>query len=66
MGWVLAQGHDIVPIPDTKRRNYLVENVAAPNIELRTAGLKEISAVVPPGAGAGTLYPEEGMQSVYR
>ena len=66
LSWVLAQGDDIVPIPGTKRRNYLEENVAALNIELTPAELEEISAAAPPGAAAGTRYPEESMQSVNR
>jgi aryl-alcohol dehydrogenase-like predicted oxidoreductase len=66
LGWVLAQGEDIVPIPGTKRRKYLEENVAALNIELTPADLEEISAATPPGAAAGMRYPEAGMQSVNR
>jgi aryl-alcohol dehydrogenase-like predicted oxidoreductase len=66
LGWVLAQGDDIVPIPGTKRRNYLEENVAALNIELTPAELEEISVATPPGAAAGMRYPEAGMQSVNR
>jgi aryl-alcohol dehydrogenase-like predicted oxidoreductase len=66
LGWVLAQGDDIVPIPGTKRRKYLEENVAALNIELTPADLEEISAAAPPGAAAGMRYPEASMQSVNR
>ena len=66
LGWLLAQGEDIVPIPGTKRRKYLEENVAALNIELTPAELKEISAAVPPGAAAGMRYPKASMQSVNR
>jgi aryl-alcohol dehydrogenase-like predicted oxidoreductase len=65
-GLVLAQGDGIVPIPGTKRRNYLEENVAALNIELTPAELGEISAAAPPGAAAGSRYPESSMQSVNR
>jgi aryl-alcohol dehydrogenase-like predicted oxidoreductase len=64
LAWVLAQGDDIVPIPGTKRRNYLEENVAALNIELTPVDLKEISAAAPPGATAGLRYPEPAMQAV--
>jgi len=66
LAWVLAQGDDIVPIPGTKRRNYLEENVAALNIELTPVDLKEISAAAPPGATAGLRYPEPAMQAVNR
>ena len=66
LAWVLAQGNDIVPIPGTKRRRYLVENVAAANTELTPAELKAISAAAPPGAAAGRRYPEPAMQAVNR
>ena len=66
LGWVLAQGDDIVPIPGTKRRKYLEENTAAQTIELTAADLKEISAAAPSGAAAGTRYPEPAMQAVNR
>jgi aryl-alcohol dehydrogenase-like predicted oxidoreductase len=66
LGWVLAQGDDIVPIPGTKRRDYLEENVVALNIGLTPAELAEISAATPAGAAAGTRYPEASMQSVNR
>ena len=66
LGWLLAQGEDIVPIPGTKRRKYLEENVAALTVELTPAELKEISSASPPGAAAGMRYPEASMQSVNR
>jgi aryl-alcohol dehydrogenase-like predicted oxidoreductase len=66
LAWVLAQGDDIVPIPGTKRRKYIVENAAVLNIELTAAELKEISAAAPPGAAAGLRYPEPAMQAVNR
>jgi aryl-alcohol dehydrogenase-like predicted oxidoreductase len=66
LAWVLAQGDDIVPIPGTKRRKYLEENVAALNIELTPADLKAISAAAPSGVAAGTRYPEPAMQAVNR
>ena len=64
--WVRAQGDDIIPIPGTKRRSYLEENVAALNIELSPADLQEISAALPPGAAAGLRYAEQAMQAVNR
>jgi aryl-alcohol dehydrogenase-like predicted oxidoreductase len=63
---VLAQGEDVVPIPGTKRRHYLEENVAALNIELTPAELEQISAATPPGTAAGARYPQASMQSVNR
>jgi aryl-alcohol dehydrogenase-like predicted oxidoreductase len=66
LAWVLAQGDDIVPIPGTKRRRWLEENVAAANLELGAAVLTELDAVFPPGAAAGARYPENMMQAVNR
>ncbi|MGA2786998.1 MAG: aldo/keto reductase [Verrucomicrobiota bacterium] len=66
LAWVLAQGDDIVPIPGTKRRIYLEENVAALNIELTPADLKEISAAAPVRTTAGLRYPAQAMQAVNR
>lgn len=66
LAWVLAQGEDIVPIPGTKRRRYLEENVAAVDVSLTAAELAEIDAVFPPDAAAGLRYPEEMMQLVNR
>jgi aryl-alcohol dehydrogenase-like predicted oxidoreductase len=66
LAWVLAQGDDIVPIPGTKRRKYLEENVAALKIKLMPVDLEEISAAVPPGAATGMRYPEQAMQAVNR
>jgi aryl-alcohol dehydrogenase-like predicted oxidoreductase len=66
LAWVLAQGDDIVPIPGTKRRSYLQENVAAGNIGLTPSELAEISAAAPPGAASGQRYPAQNMQAVNR
>ena len=66
LAWVLAQGDDIVPIPGTKRRTYLEENVAALGVELSPAELEEIGAAAPPGAAAGNRYPEAGMKAINR
>jgi aryl-alcohol dehydrogenase-like predicted oxidoreductase len=62
--WVLAQGDDVVPIPGTKRRKYLEENVAALDVELTPADLARIDAVAPRGAAAGERYPAEAMRAV--
>ena len=64
LAWVLAQGEDLVPIPGTKRRSYLEENVAAVDIELTGGQLAELDAVFPLGAAAGTRYPEAMMKAL--
>jgi aryl-alcohol dehydrogenase-like predicted oxidoreductase len=66
LAWVLAQGHDIVPIPGTKRRQYLEENVGALDICLTPRELGEIDTFLPPGAAVRARYPEPGMQAVNR
>jgi aryl-alcohol dehydrogenase-like predicted oxidoreductase len=66
LAWLLAQGEDIVPIPGTKRRKYLEENVEAVNVQLTAADLAEIDEIAPKGAAAGQRYPEAGMQLVNR
>ncbi len=57
LAWLLAQGKDIVPIPGTKRRQYLEENVAAVNIHLTPEALSRIDEVAPQGAASGERYP---------
>jgi aryl-alcohol dehydrogenase-like predicted oxidoreductase len=66
LAWVLAQGDDIVPIPGTKRRQYLEENVGALDIRLTPEELTEIDGLIPPGAAAGSRYSEPGMRAVNR
>ncbi|MBS3890047.1 aldo/keto reductase [Serratia marcescens] len=61
LAWVLAQGEHIVPIPGTKRRRYLEENVAAAEIALSAAELAAIEAVFPLSAAAGDRYGAESM-----
>jgi aryl-alcohol dehydrogenase-like predicted oxidoreductase len=61
LAWLLAQGQDIIPIPGTKRRKYLDENVAALNVKLSENDLRRIEEVVPKGAVAGLRYPETMM-----
>jgi aryl-alcohol dehydrogenase-like predicted oxidoreductase len=65
LAWVLAQGKDIFPIPGTKRRERVDENLAALQVKLSPEDLKRISEAAPPGAGAGTRYPAETMKRVY-
>jgi len=56
LAWVLAQGNDMVPIPGTKRRKYLEENVAAANVSLSKSDLARIEEVAPKGFAAGARY----------
>lgn len=62
--WVLAQGTDIVPIPGTKRRSYLEENMAALDLRLSQEDLKRLENIAPRGVAAGSRYPEAGMRLV--
>ena len=65
LAWLLAQGSDIVPIPGTKRKQRVDENLAALDIRLSKEELKRISDAAPAGAGAGTRYPADAMKRVY-
>lgn len=58
LAWVLAQGEDIVPIPGTKRRSYLEQNVESVNVTLSPKDLALIDEVAPKGAAAGERYPD--------
>jgi aryl-alcohol dehydrogenase-like predicted oxidoreductase len=66
LAWVLAQGNDIVPIPGTKRRRYLEENVGAVDVHLTRKDLAEIDASLPPGSAVGSRYSEPGMRAINR
>lgn len=66
LAWVLAQRDDIVPIPGTKRRRYLEDNIGALEVRLTPEDLAQIDRILPPGRAAGTRYPESGMQVVNR
>ena len=59
-------GDDIVPIPGTKRRSYLEENLGALEVRLSPDDLARLDRILPPGAAAGTRYPEQGMRTVNR
>ena len=61
LAWVLAQGDDVVPIPGTKRRKYLEENIAANEVKLTKEDLRRIDGVFSPEAAAGGRYPEHMM-----
>lgn len=64
LAWVHAQGNDVVPIPGTKRRAYLEENVAALAVRLTPDDLRRLDAVLPRGSAAGSRYPEAAMRAV--
>ncbi|PTW48047.1 aryl-alcohol dehydrogenase-like predicted oxidoreductase [Sphingomonas faeni] len=64
LAWVLRQGEDIVPIPGTKRRKYLDDNVGALDVELSDADLARIDDIFPRGAAQGTRYPAASMASI--
>jgi aryl-alcohol dehydrogenase-like predicted oxidoreductase len=64
LAWLLAQGDDIVPIPGTKQRRYLEQNVAALDVELTQDDLEQIEEVAPKGVAAGERYHEAGMRTV--
>jgi aryl-alcohol dehydrogenase-like predicted oxidoreductase len=66
LAWVLAQGEDIVPIPGTKRRSYLEENLAAERVRLTGEDFTEIARAMPKGAVSGQRYPEHMMHLVNR
>jgi aryl-alcohol dehydrogenase-like predicted oxidoreductase len=64
LAWLLAQGEDIIPIPGTKRRTYLEENIASISIQLSDDEISRINSAVPLGAAAGSRYPERAMSAV--
>jgi aryl-alcohol dehydrogenase-like predicted oxidoreductase len=64
LAWLLIQGDDIVPIPGTKQRRYLDENIASLEIELTPSDLEEMEEVAPKGAAAGDRYHEAGMRTI--
>ena len=66
LAWVLAQGDDLVPIPGTKRRTYLDENLGALDVRLTADDLARIDRVIPPGVAAGTRYAAPQMQLLGR
>jgi aryl-alcohol dehydrogenase-like predicted oxidoreductase len=65
LGWLMAQGPDVIPIPGTKQIARLEENLRAMQVRLAPPEIDRISAVIPIGAAAGTRYPEGGMRGVY-
>ena len=66
LAWVLAQGDDLIPIPGTKRRKYLEENVGSLDVTLTPDDLQKIDEIAPKGAAAGMRYPEAMMATLDR
>jgi aryl-alcohol dehydrogenase-like predicted oxidoreductase len=65
LAWLLARGDDIVPIPGTKRKERLLENIGGLSVKLTADDLAQISDSIPVGAAAGLRYPEGQMKSLY-
>ncbi|MDE3056365.1 MAG: aldo/keto reductase [Bacteroidota bacterium] len=66
LAWVISQGNDIVPIPGTKRRKYLEENIGALEVKLSRTDLDHMNEILPPDSTAGMRYNERGMKGVNR
>ncbi len=64
LAWLLAQGGDVVPIPGTRRRRYLEENVGAASLQLDDAMLQRLDREFPVGSASGERYPDWAMQWV--
>jgi aryl-alcohol dehydrogenase-like predicted oxidoreductase len=65
LAWLLAQGSDIIPIPGTKRKDRLLENIGALSVRLTDSDVARISDAVPVGTVAGLRYPDAQMASLY-
>lgn len=66
LAWLLAQGPDVIPIPGTKRKERVEENLGALDVKLSPQEVARISAAIPPGAASGLRYPEGAMKALYR
>ena len=66
MAWLLHKGSDIVPIPGTKRRSYLEENVGAAALSLSAGEMARLDAAMPPEAVAGPRYNDRQMAFIDR
>ena len=66
LAWLLAQGEDIVPIPGTKKRSRLEENVGALDLRITAEDLARIDSILPSGAAAGARYAAPQMQALNR
>jgi aryl-alcohol dehydrogenase-like predicted oxidoreductase len=65
LAWLLAQGPEVIPIPGTKRKSRVDENVGALDVTLDRSDVERISEAVPVGAAAGLRYPAPQMKGVY-
>ena len=65
LAWLLAQGNDLIPIPGTKRKERLLENIGALSVTLTASDVTRISEAIPVGAVAGLRYPQAQMNSLY-
>jgi aryl-alcohol dehydrogenase-like predicted oxidoreductase len=65
LAWLLAQGKDVIPIPGSKRKERIEENVGALAVKLTPQDVTRIGAAIPAGAAAGLRYPEGAMKRVY-
>jgi aryl-alcohol dehydrogenase-like predicted oxidoreductase len=66
LAWLLSQGDDIVPIPGTKKRHYLEQNLEALEVRLTADDLRRIEEAFPPGAASGERYPAQALAAVNR
>jgi len=66
IAWLLARGDDIIPIPGTKRIQFLEENIASADLQLSSAEMENLDKMFPPGIAAGDRYPESGMKTLNR
>jgi aryl-alcohol dehydrogenase-like predicted oxidoreductase len=66
LAWLLAKGDDIVPIPGSKRRSRVEENVGAAGVALSAQDVATLDEIAPPGVAAGERYPPRSMSTVYR
>ncbi len=66
LAWVLAKGEDIVPIPGTKHRKYLDDNIGALEVKLIDEDLQRLDEILPPGAAAGDRYAAQSMATIDR
>jgi aryl-alcohol dehydrogenase-like predicted oxidoreductase len=64
LAWLLHQGREVIPIPSSKSRDHLDDNLAALDIKLMDEDLRRIDGICPIGAAAGTRYPESQMSRV--